>query len=42
MVEWLRDGGNPPPDNEEVTIGKPVVVKGATGSAVPGSVRAAR
>jgi hypothetical protein len=42
MVEWLRSGGNPPPDSDDLTIGKPTVVKGATGSTVPGTVRATR
>ena len=42
MVEWLRDGGSPPPDNDEVTIGKPVVVKGAPGDMTPGGVRSMR
>lgn len=42
MVEWLRDGGNPPPDTDEVTIGKPVVVKGAPGDTTPAGLRSMR
>jgi hypothetical protein len=27
MVEWLRTGGNPPADDEQVIIGKPAAVR---------------
>jgi len=42
MVEWLRSGGNPPPDADELTIGKPTVVKGPPGDLTPAGVRAQR
>ena len=42
MVEWLRNGGNPPPDADDITIGKPTVVKGPPGDLTPGGVRAMR
>ena len=42
MVEWLRNGGNPPPDADELTIGKPTVVKGPPGDLTPAGVRALR
>ncbi len=42
MVEWLRSGGNPPPDADDVTIGKPTVVKGPPGDLTPAGVRAMR
>jgi hypothetical protein len=42
MVEWLRSGGNPPPDADELTIGKPTVVKGPPGDLTPAGVRALR
>ena len=42
MVEWLRTGGNPPADDEQVTIGKPTVVKGDSPSGQPAAVRALR
>jgi len=42
MVEWLRSGGNPPPDADDITIGKPTVVKGPPGDLTPAGVRAMR
>jgi hypothetical protein len=42
MVEWLRTGGSPPADDEQVTIGKPSVVKGDSPSSTPAAVRALR
>ena len=42
MVEWLRSGGNPPPDADDITIGKPTVVKGPLGDLTPAGVRAMR
>jgi hypothetical protein len=42
MVEWLRSGGNPPPDADELTIGKPTVVNGLPGDLTPGGIRAMR
>jgi len=42
MVEWLRSGGNPPPDADELTIGKPTVVNGPPGDLTPGGIRAMR
>lgn len=42
MVEWLRSGGNPPPDADDITIGKPTVVNGPPGDLTPGGVRAMR
>ena len=42
MVEWLRSGGNPPPDADDITIGKPTVVKGPPGDLTPAGVRAQR
>jgi hypothetical protein len=42
MVEWLRSGGNPPPDADELTIGKPTVVQGRSGDLTPNEVRAMR
>lgn len=42
MVEWLRSGGNPPPDADELTIGKPTVVKGSSADLTPAGVRALR
>ena len=35
MVEWLRSGGNPPPDADELTIGKPTVVSAPPGDLTP-------
>lgn len=42
MVEWLRNGGNPPTEADEITIGKPTVVKGPPGDLTPAGVRALR
>ena len=42
MVEWLRTGGSPPADDEQVTIGKPSVVTGDSPSSTPAAVRALR
>jgi len=42
MVEWLRTGGSPPADDEQVTIGKPSVVKGDSSGGQPAAVRALR
>ena len=42
MVEWLRSGGNPPSDADELTIGKPTVVNGPPGDLTPGGIRAMR
>lgn len=42
MVEWLRSGGNPPPDADELTIGKPTVVNGPPGDLTPAGIRALR
>ena len=42
MVEWLRTGGSPPADDEQVTIGKPAAVKGDSPSSTPAAVRALR
>ena len=42
MVEWLRSGGNPPPDSDDLTIGKPTVVNGPPGDLTPAGIRALR
>lgn len=42
MVEWLRSGGNPPPDADEITLGKPAVGQGLPGDLTNGGVRALR
>ena len=42
MVDWLRSGGNPPPDADDITIGKPTVVKGSSADLTPAGVRALR
>lgn len=42
MVDWLRSGGNPPPDADDITIGKPTVVNGPPGDLTPAGIRAQR
>ncbi|NBV79359.1 MAG: hypothetical protein EBR62_05785 [Verrucomicrobia bacterium] len=42
MVEWLRTGGNPPTDDEQVSLGKPTPVKADGSSGTPAAVRALR